>query len=242
MSLTCFPLRKNPLSGSKRNHLNPINDFLLAQMLLGILAGIVVICLTGLAGAAISGHHLVAVATEQLGGQQILFLASASCRGSFVFVQNVLHPFKYFVTDNAWHTTRRFLAFVEVCADVAFVSQQAMQAVLIEVAPKGCFDLSGIQVFDDVSNSFALTIPLEDLADNDCFVLINIEGVIRSDLEAKAGIAAVRQALLRVERHTTVDLLRQLGGVVFRHTFQNAFHKNTGGIIGDILSCGDYRD
>jgi len=34
-----------------------------------------------------------------------------------------------------------------------------------------------------------------------------------------------------------VNLLRQLGGVVFRHTLQNAFHKNTGGIIGDVLSC-----
>ena len=33
-----------------------------------------------------------------------------------------------------------------------------------------------------------------------------------------------------------MDFLRQLGGVV-PHTSQNAFHKNTGGIIGDVLSC-----
>ena len=98
-----------------------INDLLLAQMLLGILAGIVVICLTGLAGAAISSHHLVAVATEQLGGQQILFLASASCRGSFVFVQNILYALKYLIADDAGHSSLRFFALVEISADVALV-------------------------------------------------------------------------------------------------------------------------
>ena len=46
-----------------------INDLLLAQVLLGILAGVVVVRLTGLTGAAIAGHHLVAVTAEQLGGQ-----------------------------------------------------------------------------------------------------------------------------------------------------------------------------
>ena len=62
-----------------------------------------------------------------------------------------------------------------------------MQTVLIEVTPKGCFDLSGIQIFDDVSNRFTLTIPLEDLADNDCFVLIDIEGVACRYRQSSAG-------------------------------------------------------
>ena len=184
----------------------------------------------------------MAVATEQLGGQQIFFLASASRRGSFVFVQNVLHSLKDFVADNAGHPSRRFLALVEVSADVALVAQKSMQTVLIEVAPKGSFNLSGIQVFDDLRDGFTLAIPLENLTDDDRFILIHIEGVIRGNLEAKAGIAAVGQTLLRIERHAAVDLLRQLGGVVFRHTFQNTFHKNTGGIICDVLSCRDNAD
>lgn len=91
-------------------------------MLLGVFAGIVVICLTGFASAAIAGHHLVAVAAEQLSGQQIFFLASASGRGIFVFVQNALYPFKNFVADNTGHTTRRFFTLVEVSTDVAFVA------------------------------------------------------------------------------------------------------------------------
>ena len=193
------------------------------------------ICLAGFTCTAIAGHHFVAVTTEQLGSQQILFLASASCRGSFVFVQNVLHSLEDIIADDAGHASRRFFAFVEVSTDVAFVSQKAMQAVLVEVASEGCFYLSGIQIFDDVCDGFTLAITLEDLADNDRFVFIDIEGVIRSNFETKTGIATVGQTLLRIERHALVDFLRQLGGIVFRHTLQNTFHKNTGGIIGDIV-------
>lgn len=86
----------------------------------------VVVRLARLAGAAIAGHHLMAVAAEQLCGQQIFFLASASCRGSFVFVQNALYSLEDLIADNTGHTTRCFLAFVEVSADVALVAQKAM--------------------------------------------------------------------------------------------------------------------
>ena len=66
-----------------------------------------------------------------------------------------------------------------------------MQTVLVEVATKGSFDLSCVQILDDISDSFALAIPLKDFTNDDCFIFINIEGVVRSGLEAKTGIAAV---------------------------------------------------
>lgn len=73
--------------------------------------------LAGLAGAAIVSHHFVTVAAEWLGCQQIFFLASASRRGNFVFVQNVLHSPEGFVADDTRHPSRRFFTFVEVGTD-----------------------------------------------------------------------------------------------------------------------------
>ena len=105
-------------------------------MLLGAFAGVVVICLAGFSCAAVAGHHLAAIAAEQLGGQHIFFLASASCWGSFVLVQDALYPIKELILNNAGHTAGRFFPFVKISADVALIAQQTVQAVLVELPTK----------------------------------------------------------------------------------------------------------
>ena len=57
-----------------------LNNFFLTQMFLGVLAGVIMIYLAGLACTAVTDHHFTAIAAEQLGGQQIILLAPASCR------------------------------------------------------------------------------------------------------------------------------------------------------------------
>ena len=62
------------------------DHFLLALAALEVIAGIVVIYLAGLPGAAVAGHHLPAVAAEQLGGEQIFIPPSGAGRRFLVAV------------------------------------------------------------------------------------------------------------------------------------------------------------
>lgn len=61
-------------------------------MALEIIAGLVVIRFAGFVCSAVAGHHLPAVAAEQLGGQQILLFVPVVGRSLLVAGENVLDP------------------------------------------------------------------------------------------------------------------------------------------------------
>ena len=70
------------------------DDLLAALFPAGVFAHIVVILPAGLAGAAVTHHHFLAVSAEQLCGQQVFALAVSSSRRIFVFVYHRLPPVK----------------------------------------------------------------------------------------------------------------------------------------------------
>ena len=54
--------------------------------------------------------------------------------------------------------------------------------------------------------------------------------------------SSIEHAFQSVFRHTPDNLLRQVGGVVFRHTFQHGFQQNTVRSIGDTFRSGHHSD
>ena len=216
------------------------NDLLFAFAPFEIIAGVVVICLARFSCTTVTGHHLPAVATEQLCGEQILFPPSSSGGCFFVAIKDIVDPLKQLIFDDTRHTARRFLTFVEVITDVTPVVQNAMDAVFIKGFAKRSRELSAVQITDNVCNCFSTGIPFKNLPDNLCFFLIHIVPTFGIHLIAQTRIAAIGQTLLRIDLHATANLLGKLRRVVFSHTFQNTFHQNAAGIITDIFPCGDH--
>jgi len=216
------------------------DDLLFAFAPFEIIAGVVVIGLAGFSCTTVTGHHLPAVATEQLCGEQILFPPSSSGRCFFVAIKDIVDTLKQLIFDDTRHTARRFLSFVEVIPDVTPVVQNAVDAVFIKGFAKRSRELSAVQITDNVCNCFSTGIPFKNLPDNLCFFLIHIVPTFGIHLIAQTRIAAIGQTLLRIDLHAPANLLGKLRRVVFSHTFQNAFHQNAAGIIADVFPCGDH--
>ena len=218
------------------------DDLLVALFPAGILAHIVVILPAGLAGATVAHHHFLAVSAEQLCGQQVFALAVSSGRRIFVLVHHRLHPVKQVIVQNARHSTGCFLSFVKIDADITLVAEQMTEAVGAEFLAEGGLDPAPFQISDDLRFRLAAGVALINLTDNGGFLLIHIEPPLGIDLEAQAGIAAVRQALFGIDGHTPMDLLRKLHGIIFRHTFQNALHQDAGSVVRNILLGRQHPD
>ena len=195
---------------------NTILDFLFTDDLLfaftpfEIITGIVVIGLAGFSCTTVTGHHLPAVATEQLCGEQILFSPSGSGRCFFVAIKDIVDTLKQLIFDDTRHTARRFLAFVEVIPDVTPVVQNAVDAVFIKGFAKRSREPSAVQITDNVCDCFSTGIPFKNLPDNLCFFLIHIVPTFGIHLIAQTRIAAIGQTLLRIDLHAPANLLGKL--------------------------------
>ena len=107
---------------------------------------------------------------------------------------------------------------------------------------EGGLDPAPFQIPDDLRFRLAAGVALINLTDNGGFLLIHIEPPLAIDLEAQAGVAAIRQALFGIDSHTPMDLLRKLHGIIFRHTFQNTLHQDAGSVVRNILLGRQHPD
>lgn len=186
------------------------DDLLFAFASFEIIAGIVVIGLAGFSCTTVTGHHLPAVATEQLCGEQILFPPSGSGRCFFVAVKNIVDTLKQLIFDDTGHTTRRLLTFVEKITDVTTVVQNAVDAVFIKRFAERSCELSAVQITDNVCNCFSTGIPFKNLPNDLCFFLIHIVPTFGIHLIAQTRIAAIGQTLLSIDLHAPANLLGKL--------------------------------
>ena len=224
----------------------PVLDFLLVDyflptgLFLGTLAGVITVGRPGFPCAAVAGHHLPAVAAEQLRCQQIFLPPSGTGRGFFIAVKNLLYSLKKLVLDDTGHTARCFRVFVGVIADVSFIPQKAVQTVLVELLALGGFDLFRIEILCDFSDGFPAGVHLKNLPNNSGPIRVNMEAAFLVHIVAKAGVAPVAQTLFGVNIHAPPYLLGQLRRIVFGHALQHALHQNAAGVVADVLPCGDH--
>ncbi len=116
-----------------------------------------------MAGAAFAAHQGAALATEQLGGQQIAHILF--CRptvGDPVLLETLLHPVEQVLINNSRDAARRHNVLVSVFADVAAVAEDLEEAVLYERLPGAGTQTALVQGCCDLLGRFAVGIPSED--------------------------------------------------------------------------------
>ena len=90
----------------------------------GFAALVVIVGVSHVAGAAFAAHQGAALATEQLGGQQIAHILF--CRptvGDPVLLETLLHPVEQVLINNSRDAARRHNVLVAVFADGAAVAE-----------------------------------------------------------------------------------------------------------------------
>ena len=188
-----------------------------------------------------TSHGGLTVSTEQFCGKEIIYFSLRSCGGFFVFLHNALCLPKQIFINDAGESIRNFLIPVCIYPYVSLVSQNAVDTVLVEFIPVGCFDLIGIEIADNISHCRASHIHLKNVNDDWRGKWVNHNPFIFC-FEAKRQIAASRKALLSVNVHSPFDFLSQLYTVIFSHPLQNSFHQYAACIVRNILTGRQHTD
>ena len=227
-------IAKNHLNGSV--HHEPLqrllaDGFQVAVRLavaFGVAALVVIVGVSHVAGAAFATHQGAALATEQLGGQQIAHILF--CRptvGDPVLLETLLHPVEQILVNNSRNAARRHNVLVAVFADVAAVAEDLEEAVLHERLPGAGTQTALVQGCCDLLGRFAVGIPAEDfLHDGSRLRVDMVQPVLLANCEAQRHHTAVVLALEGVFALTARHFQGKFGGIVFRHANQHTLHHN----------------
>ena len=194
----------------------------------GVAALVVIVGVSHVAGAAFATHQGAALATEQLGGQQIAHILF--CRptvGDPVLLETLLHPVEQILVNNGRNAARRHNVLVAVFADVAAVAEDLEEAVLHERLPGAGTQTALVQGCCDLLGRFAVGVPAEDfLHDGSRLRVDMVQPVLLANGEAQRHHTAVVLALEGVFALTARHFQGEFGGIVFRHANQHTLHHN----------------
>ena len=195
----------------------------------GVAALVVIVGVSHVAGAAFAAHQGAALATEQLGRQQIAHILF--CRptvGDLVLLETLLHPVEQVFVNYGRNAARRHDVLVAVFADVAAVAEDLEEAVLYERLPGAGTQTALVQGCCNLLGRFAVGIPSEDLLHDGSRLRVDmVQPVLLANGEAQRHHTAVVLALEGVFALTARHFQGELGGIVFRHANQHTFHHNS---------------
>ena len=189
-----------------------------------------------------TSHGGLTVSTEQFCGKEIIYFSLRSCGGFFVFLHNALCLPKQIFINDAGESIRNFLIPVCIYPYVSLVSQNAVNAVLVEFISVGCFDLIGIEIADNISHRLAAGVHLKNFLHDGSGVRVNLNMFLAVYTKAQRQIAACGKAFFGVDVHATPYLLREFDAVILCHSLQHGLHQHTRSIIGDVLTGGQHTD
>ena len=194
----------------------------------GVAALVVIVGVSHVAGATFATHQGAALATEQLGGQQIAHILF--CRptmGDPVLLETLLHPVKQVLVNNGRNATRRHNVLVAVFADVAAVAEDLEEAVLYERLPGSGAQAALVQGCRDFLGRFAIGVSGEYFLHNGSrFRVDMVQPVLLANGEAQWNDTAVILALEGILALTARYFQGEFGGIVFRHANQHTLHHN----------------
>ena len=194
----------------------------------GVAALVVIVGVSHVAGAAFAAHQGAALATEQLGRQQIAHILL--CRptvGDLVLLETLLHPVEQVLVNNGRNAARRHDVLVAVFADVAAVAEDLEEAVLHERLPGAGTQAALVQGGGNLLSRFAVGIPGEDLLHDGSRLRVDmVQPVLLANGEAQRHHTAVVLALEGIFALTARHFQGQFGGIVFRHANKHTLHHN----------------
>ena len=189
--------------------------------------------------AGIAGHHLFAMAAEELCCQKIFLFCPCSGRGFSVFLHHFLHLHEKVIIYNPGYSVWDFCPFVGVSANIALVLQHLSQRVFIERWPSGGYYISSVHHGDYLRNCFAVGVHLKDFADYRRGIFINLKVPILINLEAQRNASAGAKAFWGVYIQAAPDFLWKLRTVIFGHSLKNALNKNPACILWNVLASAE---
>ena len=194
----------------------------------GVAALVVIVGVSHVAGAALTAHQGAALATEQLGGQQIAhILFRRSTMGDPVLLETLLHPVEQVLIHDGGNAARCHDVLISVFTYVTAVPENLEEAVLHERLPGAGAQPSLIQGCCDFLGRLAVGVPGEDLLHNGRrFRVDMVQSVLLANGEAQRNDTAVVLALEGVFALTARHFQGEFGGIVFRHANQHTLHHN----------------
>ena len=194
----------------------------------GVAALVVIVGVSHVAGAAFATHQGAALATEQLGRQQIAHILF--CRptvGDLVLLETLLHPVEQVLVNNGRNAARRHDVLVAVFAYVAAVSENLEEAVFHERFPGAGTQATLVQGCCDLLSRFAIGVPGKYLLHNGSrFRVDMVQPVLLANGEAQRYNTAVVFALEGIFALTARHFQSEFGGIVFRHANKHTLHHN----------------
>ena len=201
-------------------------------------------------GAGDADHRFLAVTAKQLAGEKIQTAfpspplgraAGGILPGILLQITDGLDFIKECLGNDGRNPAGNDDIPVVIQAGITFIAEDPVEAGFVPLLALLRGDAAGIQIPDDVSQSFVLPNAVEDLPDDFCLRLFDsIAAILSADIAQGKG--TIDHAFTGVVIHAALYLSAQLLGVVFGQTFQKGFHEDTGGIIGDILHGGENLD
>ena len=194
----------------------------------GVAALVVIVGVSHVAGAAFATHQGTALATEQLGGQQIAHILF--CRatvGDLVLLETLLHPVEQVLVHDGGNAARCHDVLISVFTDVTAVPENLEEAVLHERLPGAGTQAALVQGGGNLLSRFAVGIPGEDLLHDGSRLRVDmVQPVLLANGEAQRNDTAVVLALEGIFALTARYFQGKFGGIVFRHADKHTLHHN----------------
>ncbi|MDY4139537.1 MAG: hypothetical protein SOY30_09405 [Eubacteriales bacterium] len=203
-----------------------------------IVAGIVIVGVSGAAGAAIADHGCTAVAAEQLACQEKIDRAFALA--FLTLGQLTLNLLPLFAGDDGGHSAFVAIITPDINTGIPFVVQNMQKNIIGEGAARSG-EAPGVQLTEDRGAAHAGEIPVIDLPDDGSLCGIDDIMAIRAGRITIIGIAVI-EAFRCVVMHATGDIFREVPGVPFGGSLQHSLQEHAGGALGDGLHGVDDAD
>ena len=199
--------------------------------------GIVIVFITGVAGAADALHRAGAQAAEKLAGQQIVgaLIPAGTAAAGAVIGKLLLAAVEQITVDHGGNTTFNADIGILINTEIHLIGDNAQDRIFIELVTAGSAYLAGVEVSHDLSGGVPGGVLLEDIADSGSLLLIDAVMLICADVIAEGTVAAQGDALHSTFALAAAKLLGQLGTIVFCEGLHQAFQNNALGAIYDGL-------
>ena len=200
--------------------------FVAALAPLDVGAFIIIVGASGGTGSAFDKHQRIALAAEQLGGQQIFLVCFATGRGTLVLIHTLLHPVKKVFRNNNRNCIRHNDIPEKQFANVTTVLQHGLHAAVGHFSALHIADTLVVEEIYDLHHLIAVVILLKGFQHQRSSQRVKVIELFLVDFVAYGSRAASTLPFQSIFGLASNDLFGKFCGIVFSHTFQKGFHQN----------------
>ncbi len=193
-------------------------------------------------GSTFTAKISAAVATKDLGGQQIVVLGFMAGRGFFIDLQLLLNSFKQIIRHNTWNALRNHCIPERKLSDVTAVTEHMLDGVIGDRIAASVLYALLIEPVPEFGHGRAFVVAFEHFQHIRRRDRIGLKVLLVVDHIADGDRSAIELTLERVIGHAPDDLFSQIRRVVFRIALQDRFQDDAFRAFGNDLCGGHHLD